>query len=134
MEFFKKILSLGTVVIGGYHHIPQHPGYDEIWNFTPIIFFSTLRIFYVEMATSEGWGVWIYVVRKQPRIHVFMNSPTNLLVFKINKYEVSRQYDATTQSLSDLFHVQQFSEVHTEKYFRNLVNPNQFSMVITTSR
>ena len=28
--------------------------YSVIWNFTHIVFFSTLRIFYVEMATSEG--------------------------------------------------------------------------------
>ena len=32
------------------------PRYDVIWNFTPIIFFSSLRIFYVKMVTSDGGG------------------------------------------------------------------------------
>ena len=30
--------------------------YDVIWNFVPIIFCRSLRIFYVNMATSEGGG------------------------------------------------------------------------------
>ena len=30
--------------------------YDMIWNFTTIFIFSTLRIFYAKMATSEGGG------------------------------------------------------------------------------
>jgi len=51
---------------------PKHPvrtaktRYDVIWNFKPIIFFSTLRIFYVEMTISEG-EVCISVVEKQPK-------------------------------------------------------------------
>ena len=31
--------------------------FDLLWNFTPIIFFSSLRIFYVKMATSEMGGI-----------------------------------------------------------------------------
>ena len=43
--------------------------YDVIYYFTPVIFFSTLRIFYFEMATSKGGGGWICisVVGQQPR-------------------------------------------------------------------
>ena len=37
--------------------------YYVIRNFTPIIFFSILRIFYIKMDTSEGGGGAVQVVR-----------------------------------------------------------------------
>ena len=44
--------------------------YDVMWNFTPIIFCSTLRIFYVKMATSEEGGVvCISLVGKWPYLY-----------------------------------------------------------------
>ena len=47
--FLNKIEFLGAQ--NAHFERPQHP--NAIWNFTPIIFLSTLRIFYVEMATSD---------------------------------------------------------------------------------
>ena len=40
---------------GMIHHIAQ-TRYDVTWNFTPIFIFSSLRIFYVKMVTSEVEG------------------------------------------------------------------------------
>ena len=46
--------------------------YDVTWNFTPIFFFNSLRIFYVKMATSErgGGGVCISLVGPEPKIWI----------------------------------------------------------------
>ena len=46
---------------------------NAIWNFTPTIFLSSLHIFYVKMATSEGGGrVCIYLVVTGPRAIFWM--------------------------------------------------------------
>ena len=40
--------------------------YDVIWNFAPIIFLSSLHMFYDKMATSEGGGVCISLIVTGP--------------------------------------------------------------------
>ena len=53
---------------------------DVIWNFTPIILFSTLHIFYVKMATSlERGEVCIFLVGKQPKCSMSQNLEMKIL-------------------------------------------------------
>ena len=59
---------------------PAQMRYDLIWNFTPISIFSTLRIFYVKLATSEAGGeVCIVLVGKRPWREKKLSSQNNRL-------------------------------------------------------
>ena len=54
--------------------------YDEIWKFAPIIFFITLCIFYIKIATSEG-GDCVSLIGKHPSIYMNLNVYLSICIF-----------------------------------------------------
>ena len=90
--------------------------YDVTWFFQHIFSFSSLRIFYVKMATSEG-GVCIFLVGKQPLnlALIMMSTGVSLLNGREEKFK------------SGIC-------VHTEKSFLNLVKSTRNQIVFTIFR
>ena len=53
--------------------------FDDVWNFTPIFIFNTLRIFHVKLVTSEGGGeVCIFLVGNNRAFDPISNEASNL--------------------------------------------------------
>ena len=81
--------------------------YDVVWNFTPLFIFSTLRIFCIMMATTQGGGVCISLVGKQP----------NAFKMILKKMEKKLQYK---KKIRQIFRKQFFLNFHQNWSKKNL--------------